>query len=351
MFDEVVLDWFCLINSKGIGPKTFWSMMRKFGTAKESLKHVATSFSRDKAKKILHSMNCGIILANEPIFPRSLRRSSSCPPILFYKGDKSILSKRRIAIIGARNASIAGKSIAKSLALNLANDFAIISGLAKGIDTAAHQGSLERLENKATISVLPFGFDNIYPKENLQLYEKIAKNALVLTETPNRYINDQGAFLARNRIIALLAEAIVVIEAAAKSGTMTTAQMALDLGCDVLVVPGSPLDPRYFGSNLLIKNGATLIQNHFDVLDALIRGQETQRPLPMVDKEQKETCAAIGDSSSKILSMLSEVPVSIDEIAVNANMNIKDLLCVISELELMGKVVKHSMNEVVLMRK
>jgi DNA processing protein len=349
MLDEVVLDWFCLISSNGIGPKTFWAMMRNFKTAKESLKHVSDPFPRDKAHKILKSINCGVILANESIFPKLLRRSCSCPPILFYKGDKSILLKRKIAIIGARNASIAGKSIAKNLAANLSNDFAIVSGLAKGIDTAVHQGSLEHLESKAAISVLPFGFDNIYPKENLQLYEKIARNALVLTEVPNRYINDQGAFLARNRIIALLSEAIIIIEAAAKSGTMATAQTALDLGCEVLVVPGSPLDPRYFGSNLLIKNGATLIQNYFDVLDVL-GVQEKQNVLPIKTNEpQKETGTNVNDLS-KILSMLSEIPVSLDEIAVNANMNIKDLLRIVSELEVTGKIVKHSTNKIALMR-
>ncbi|MDR1609495.1 MAG: DNA-processing protein DprA [Holosporales bacterium] len=348
MIDEVVVDWFCLISSKSIGPKTFWAMMRNYKTAKESLRHVAEPFPRDRAIKILKSMNCGVVLANEPTFPKLLKRSCSCPPMLFYRGDKALLTKRKIAIIGARNSSITGQSIAKRLAENLAGEFAIVSGLAKGIDTAVHTGILESSSEKSAIAVLPFGFDNVYPRENSKLCEELSKGALVLTEIPNGRPVDQGAFQARNRIIALLSEAIIVVEAAVKSGTMATAKMALDVGCEVLVVPGSPVDPRYFGSNLLIKNGATLIQSHIDVLDALGQHQENEQ-LEIKYAPKQLVCSQDENSvSSKVLSMLSETPISIDEIAAHTNMSVRALLCVLSELEIAGHVVKYATNEVAL---
>ncbi|MDR2459145.1 MAG: DNA-processing protein DprA [Holosporales bacterium] len=331
-----------------MGPKTFWAMMRNYKTAKESLRHITDPFPKERAIKILKSMNCSVMLANEPIFPKLLKRSCSCPPMLFYKGNNALLSKRKIAIIGARNSSITGRSIAKRLATNLAGEFSIVSGLARGIDTAVHTGILESSSNKSTIAVLPFGFDNVYPRENLRLCKELSRNALVLTEIPNGRPVDQGAFQARNRIIALLSEAIVVIEAAVKSGTMATAKIALDVGCEILVVPGSPVDPRYFGSNLLIKNGATLIQSHIDVLEALGHNRENEQ-LEIKYAPQQPTCTQDASSvSSKILSMLSETPISIDEIAVHTNMSVRALLCVLSELEIAGSVVKYSTNEVAL---
>jgi DNA processing protein len=269
--------------------------------------------------------------------------------MLFYRGDKAILSKRKIAIIGARNSSISGRSIAKKLASNLAGKFAIVSGLAKGIDTAVHTGSLESPDSKAAIAVLPFGFDNVYPKENTKLCEELSNRALVLTEIPNGRPVDQGAFQARNRIIALLSEAIIVVEAAVKSGTMATVKTALDIGCEVLVVPGSPIDPRYYGSNLLIKNGATLIQSHIDALDALGQLREDEPHQVVRVREKQHTFSFEHDSlSSKILAALSESPVSIDEIASYTNTSIRTLLCVISELEMEGRIVKYSTNEVAL---
>jgi DNA processing protein len=345
MIDDVVLDWFCLINSKGIGPKTFWAVMRSYKSAKESLKHIAEPFPKNKAEKILNSMNYGVILANDGMFPRLLKRSCFCPPMLFYKGDKSLLQKRKIAIIGARNASISGKSVARHLASNLSNDFAIVSGLAKGIDSAAHLGSLENLENKASIAILPFGFDNIYPRENLNIFNKIASYGLALTEVPHGNKNEQGMFAARNRIIALISECVIVIEAGAKSGTMATAKLALDLGCEVLVVPGSPIDPRNFGSNLLIKNGAGLIQNYPDVLDALNFQRKLEPEVMNRDTSQKHN---ICNQQTKILSMLSETPISLDELAAHSHMDMVTLLHIISELEITGKIEKHETNAIVL---
>ncbi len=345
MIDSKVIDWFCLINSKGIGPKTFWNLLQKFKTANTALKQIQNPYPRKEAEKILKSLKYEIILASDENFPKLLKRSSSCPPMLYFKGNKDLFSKRKIAIIGARNASITGKSIAKNLASNLSFEFCIVSGLAKGIDTSAHLGSLE---NKSAIAVLPFGLDNIYPKENLKLYEEISKNGLVISEIPpgiNSY--EQGMFYARNRIITLLSDAVIVIEAAEKSGTMATAKMALDFGCEIFVVPGSPADPRNIGSNNLIKNGAILIQDYTDVLEHLGRFEKVVKINKFSDNEQVENYN-IDDKKEKILSLLSEVPVDFDQLAVHSGIDIKNLLYIISELEMEDRIERYSTNEIAL---
>ena len=341
--NDVILDWFCLINTKGIGSKTFWAMMRGYKTAAESLKHVDNPFPKLEAEKLLKKMDCEVLLANDDLFPKSLRRSTACPPLLFFKGDKTILQKRRIAIIGARNASINGRGIAKNLASNLSNDFAIVSGLAKGIDTAAHIGSLEG--KKSAIAIVPFGFDNIYPKENQKLFREISEKGLALSEVPYGKTVDQGMFQARNRIISLIAEGIIVIEAAYKSGTMATASLALDFGCEIMAVPGSPADPRNLGSNSLIKNGADLIQDHSDVLEILGKSQiPLQKEIPEIVKPVENESIR----KDELLALLSETPVSLDELSAYLNVGVQELLCLVSDLEISGKICRYSNNEIVL---
>ncbi len=349
VLNDTVLDWFCLINTKGIGAKTFWSLMNTYKTASEVLKHVENPFSKIDAAKCLKNMDCDVILADDEIFPKSLRRSSFCPPLLFYKGDKSILSRRMLAIIGARNASINGQKIARNLASRLTCEFAIVSGLAKGIDASAHIGSLENAsglsaDNKSAIAIVPFGFDNIYPKENQRLFQEIAEKGLVLSEVPYGKPVDQGMFQARNRIISLISEGIIVIEAGYKSGTMATATMALDCGCEIMVVPGTPTDPRNLGSNSLIKNGANLIQNHFDVLE-ILGSRSTEKHEHTVIKQNE---LPIQSGKTELLSLLSETPVSIDELSVRLSIGIQELLCLISELELSGNICRTPKNEIVL---
>ena len=343
ILNDLILDWFCLMNTRGVGIRTFWSMIELYKTAYEALKHVDNPFPRAEAEKILKRNECEIILANDKFFPQMLKSSDFCPPILYYKGDKTILTKRKIAIIGARNSSLNAQKIARNFASNLANNFAIVSGLARGIDTSAHIGSM--VVEKSSIAVVPFGFDNIYPKENTKLFHEISETGLVLSAVPIGKSIDQGMFHARNRIIALMIEGLIVIEAAYKSGTMATATMALDCGCEIMVVPGTPSDPRNLGSNSLIKNGAHLIQNHFDVLEILeIDNNIKQLELP-IHKDKTDT---VSTKNNEFLSLLSEVPVSIDELSVRLNMDIQDLLCLISEMEIAGRICRTVNNEIIL---
>lgn len=343
---DTILDWFCLISTRGVGPKTFWTLMKMYQSASEALKHVENPFSRADAEKRLKSMDCNVILTNDVLFPKLLKRSTFCPPLLFYQGDKSILSKRKVAIIGARNSSINGQKIARNLASKLASEFTIVSGLAKGIDASAHKGSLDG--NKSAIAIVPFGFDNIYPKENQKLFQEIAEKGLVLSEIPYGNPIDQGMFQSRNRIISLISEGLVVIEAGYKSGTMATATMALDFGCEIMVVPGTPTDPRNLGSNSLIKNGAHLIQNHFDVLEILgvsDYAKSKQSELSICNN------ISVPVHKNEVLSLLSETPVSLDELSMHLNIGIRELLCTVSELEISGDICRTSSNEIILNRK
>lgn len=346
MIDEKIINWLCLSYSKGIGPKTFWAMLKKYGSAEEALKYVKEKFSRDKAIKTLKSINYNVLLADDEKFPVEFKRSSTCPPVLFYQGNLNILKKRKIAIIGARNASIAGTKIARQMASKLSDKFAIVSGLAKGIDANAHLGSLEKTENQSAIAILPFSLENIYPKENEWIYKMIEKNGLLISEVFPYSVPDQGMFQARNRLLSLLSNGIVVVEAGLKSGTMSTVKLALDLGSEIMVVPGSPLDPRYSGSNALIKNGAPLIRDYFDVLeimDETVNFEERVEPKKFEFNQNNSS-----EKTKKVLSAISSVPTSLDVISAQTNIEISELLTIITNLEIEGKIIKYYTNEVVL---
>ena len=344
MVDARILSWFRLINSKGIGVKAFWTLMNYYHSAEEAIKHVDHAFPEDEALDILSKINCDILLADDDRFPKLLVKP--CPPILYCRGNIDLLKRQKLAIVGARNASLAGKTIAYKLAENLSNDIVIMSGMARGIDTSALNGALK---SSQAIAVLPFGFNNIYPKENINLFNKIAENGLVITEIPPNRTPEQGMFQMRNKLIVLMSKGIVVIEAALKSGTMTTANLALDFGKEVMVVPGSPLDSRSFGSNTLIKNGANLVQSAQDVLDIIgyISSSNALHKKPLL-LNINQACENSNILQSKILSNLSDIPTTIDDLHVATNIPISQLLSTISLLEISGKIGKTPQNELIL---
>jgi DNA processing protein len=345
--------------------------MSVYRTAEESLKHIQSPFPRDRAIRILERFRGHIVLASDPIFPDTLKRSATCPPMLFALGNLKLLPPKKIAIIGTRDASANGRSIAYRLASNLSKFSPIVSGLASGIDTSAHAGVLRNSER--TIAIVPFSLLDIYPKENARLFSEIKEKGLIITEVPPHKPPDQGMFHARNRIVALLPVGIVVIEASLKSGTMDTAMMALDFGTKVMAVPGSPSDPRSGGCNDLIKKGVPLIENYTDVLEVMANSKKQRQPefrgfskspakSPAFSEEQQQpglrgllnNPAAAGnlevkDMSNKILTMLSvDIPTSLEFIARSINIDMQSLLCQISELEILGKIRKCSTNEVLL---
>ena len=290
--DDERLAWHRLAQSENVGPITFEKLLQRYGSASEALLVVPELGQRGGLRRTLklydearanadfekaEQLGARYIAKCEPDYPELLRQSPAPPPLICVKGQIELLAKPAVAIVGARNASAAGLRLARMLAMSLGEaGLVIVSGLARGIDTAAHQAAITR----GTIAVVAGGIDHFYPPENAALQEAIAEHGLLLSEMPPGTVPKAESFPRRNRIIAGLAQGTVIVEAALRSGSLTTARFANEAGRDVFAVPGSPLDPRCEGSNGLIKDGAHLLQRATDVLDVL-RLQVPSFPLPL----------------------------------------------------------------------
>ncbi len=283
--------WLRLLRSKRVGPVTFHRLLAEYGSAQnalDALPEVARSAgikgyetcpakAVDAEIKAAKAAKARLLCFPDPDYPKLLAGLKDAPPLLWAIGDLSVLERPVIAMVGARNASSLGLRMARSLAQNLGEaGYTVVSGMARGIDTAAHQAALKT----GTIAVLAGGADVIYPAENTRLAEEICKTGLRLSEQPMGLTPRARDFPKRNRIIAGLARAVVVVEAAAKSGTLITARDALDYGREVLAVPGHPFDARSSGCNRLIRDGAQLVRDAADVLEALPPLDLPPRPVP-----------------------------------------------------------------------
>ncbi|WP_278921330.1 MULTISPECIES: DNA-processing protein DprA [Pseudophaeobacter] len=286
--EETLFSRLRLLRSRRVGPVNFHRLLSEHGSAQNALEAlpkmaraagftgyeicpapvVAKELSTAKAAK------ARLLCFDDPLYPAPLSQLASAPPLIWAIGDLQLLTRPMIAIVGARNASSLGTRMARSLAKDLgAAGYAVVSGLARGIDTAAHLASLDN----GTIAVLAGGCDVIYPPQNASLAENIAARGLTLSEQPMGQTPQARHFPARNRIIAGLSLAVIVVEAAGRSGSLITARDALDLGRDVLAVPGHPFDARAYGCNALIRDGAILVRNAEDVIAALPPlGSDTQ---------------------------------------------------------------------------
>jgi len=275
------LDWLQLIRTPMIGPITFHRLITNYGSASEALKALP-DLSRKAGRKIplkapdrsiaereillADRQGARIIAACEPDYPEALAAIPDHPPVIYLRGHSSLFEKPAIAIVGARNASGIGRKIARMLAADLgAAGVSVISGLARGIDGAAHEASLAT----GAIAVVAGGVDVIYPPEHEDLTARIAREGALLSECPMGWKPTARDFPKRNRLISGLSRGVVVVEAAAKSGTLITARFALEQGREVFAVPGSPLDPRCQGANRLIRDGATLVETAEDILGVL----------------------------------------------------------------------------------
>ncbi|MCD9148431.1 DNA-processing protein DprA [Pseudophaeobacter flagellatus] len=290
--EETLFSRLRLLRSRRVGPVNFYRLLSEYGSAQNALEAlpkmaraagftgyetcpepaVAKELSTAKAAK------ARLLCFDDPLYPAPLSQLGSAPPLIWAIGDLHLLTRPMIAIVGARNASSLGTRMARSLAKDLgAAGYAVVSGLARGIDTAAHLASLD----SGTIAVLAGGCDVIYPPQNTSLAENIAAKGLILSEQPMGQTPQARHFPARNRIIAGLSLAVIVVEAAGRSGSLITARDALDLGRDVLAVPGHPFDARAYGCNALIRDGAILVRNAEDVIAALPPlGSDMQPSLP-----------------------------------------------------------------------
>jgi DNA processing protein len=355
------LAWLRLARTESIGPASFAALMARFGDAHEALKEAPRLARRGGAKgelripaeadaraeiDALAELGGRLIASIEPEFPTGLAVLDPPPPVISVLGRLDILEREMVAIVGARNASALGIKFATQLARDLGDAGLVISsGLARGIDSAAHNGALD----SGTIAVVAGGVDVIYPPENRGLYEKITRQGAVVAELPLRTAPLARHFPRRNRLISGLARGVVVVEAAERSGSLITATYALEQGREVFAVPGSPLDPRARGSNRLIREGATLTETADDVLAVLrpMLGQSFGETMP---RETAQAAPPPADRADGIRALVEEklgpAPVEVDELVRQCGVPAAELLTVLLELELAGRVQRHPGNRI-----
>ena len=342
-----------LIRTERVGPVTFRGLVQRYGSAQDALQHLPTLGKRspkipteaDAVREIESWEDSGTwpLLLGETPYPAALAAIEDAPPILLCKGQQVPFSERRIAMVGARNASLSGQKFAKALAGDLGHaGFVVTSGLARGIDTAAHEGSLQT----GTIAVLAGGVDVIYPRQNAKLYDQVVVHGTVVSDMPLGTEPVANLFPRRNRIISGLSEAVIVVEATERSGSLITARLAGDQGRDVMAVPGSPMDPRAAGPNRLIRDGAVLIRSADDVLESLgnlssqghFDPSDTDQPSQAIEKEQE---IGAEDLNGLIIELLGTTPTSVDELVRQCQVSAASVAAAVLELELSGHVERH----------
>jgi DNA processing protein len=342
-----------LIRSANIGPVTYRQLITRFGNAAQAIAAIPMLAARgggrapvladprliEREMGSVAQLGARYLFLGDADYPPLLAEIDSAPPVLIVRGDTGLLRRTGIAMVGARNASAAAIRFARMLAHELAGEeAAIISGLARGIDTAAHQGSIEG----GTIGVIASGIDMVFPPENADLQERVACEGLLITEYPPGTEPLARHFPQRNRIIAGLALGTVVVEAAPKSGSLITARLAGEMGREVMAVPGSPLDPRAQGCNALIREGATLVQSAADVLEQIrpIDPRMLRSPGSSYVGEPPEDA---NDADRRaVIDLLGPVPVPVDELIRQVGLSPAIVQTVLLELELGGRLERQA---------
>ncbi len=351
------LGWLRLLRSHRVGVSTFYRLMAEHGSssaALSALPEVARSAGIEKYSPCSMSEAEGeyrrgcafgarLICRGEAEYPPGLAELGDAPPLFWARGRIELLHKPLIALVGARNASSLGTRMARALAGELGEaGFVVVSGLARGVDTAAHLAALET----GTIAVFGGGIDVIYPSENTKLAEDIQARGLTLSEQRPGLAPQARHFPQRNRIISGLSRGVVVVEAAAKSGSLITARNALDQGREVLAVPGHPFDARASGCNMLIRDGARLVRNAADVIEALgpiASAPEVQPELPLLPeapperRDLRETAAL----HNEILSRLGPSPLAEDQLIRDLRGASPSVAAELTDLELSGRITRH----------
>ena len=350
-----------LARTEGVGPLTFKRLLARHGSALEALAalpSLAASAGREnfaihpeqaatRELAALHRHGGQLLCLGDPLYPKLLALLPDPPPVLSVHGDVLTLSGRSVALVGARNASANGMRVAEALAAELAAaGIVVVSGLARGIDGAAHEGSLA----SGTVAVLGGGIDVVYPSEHQALQAKIAEHGLLVAESPVHTVPQARHFPRRNRIISGLSLGVLVVEAAVRSGSLITARMALEQGREVFAVPGSPLDPRARGTNDLIRQGATLVESADDVTNVL-SGRRLQLAEPGSGGPEAPAAAderELAAARRLVLDKLTYAPVEVDELMRQTGLAPGALLTVLLELELAGRLARHPGNKVAL---
>lgn len=354
--DAQRIDWLRLLRSQNVGPRTFRTLIRHYGSAGAALEalpdlarrggaaspgRVCSTGDAEREIALAGAMGVRLVGLDEPTYPDRLRRIDDAPPLLSVRGAVAILTRPMVAVVGSRNASAAGLKFASQISRDLGDaGFVIASGLARGIDGAAHRASLAT----GTVAVLAGGQARLYPPEHTDLAATIAEAGAVVTEMPHEWQARAQDFPRRNRIISGLALGVVIIEAAARSGSLITARFAGEQGREVFAVPGSPLDPRAEGTNGLLKQGATLVTEADDVIQALrpimgLLGGPLSAEEP--DHEPPSANDPGAEQRARIVALLGPTPVAIDDLVRLSNNPPSVVRTVLLELELAGRLERH----------
>jgi DNA processing protein len=357
--DAQRLAWLRLIRSENVGARTFRSLLNHFGGAAAALEALPALGNRGGARREIRvcslrdaereldglaRLGGRMVALGEADYPEALAHADGAPPLLSVLGRSEVARRPMVAIVGARNASAAGRTFAQRLARALGEaGFVVASGLARGVDGAAHEGALAT----GTVAALAGGVDRIYPPEHTDLLARMLEVGAAYSEMPLGWVARAQDFPRRNRIIAGLSRGIVVVEAALRSGSLITARLAGELGREVMCAPGSPIDPRCEGSNRLLRDGATLITCADHVIEALAPGIELPPGPPLLplgeggDDERPRTAEALPDERARILELLGPSPAGIDEIVRMSGASARAVQLVLLELELAGRLERH----------
>jgi len=354
-----------LIRTENVGPVTFRHLLARYETALNALdalpelarqggrkKPLVAARKSDIVKEIdhLHQQGGCLIVYGDQYYPAALMATEDAPPVMMALGHPHLLEKKNFAIVGARNCSAVGTRLGSSLARDIGQaGYVISSGMARGIDTAVHQGALE----SGTIAVLAGGADVIYPRENSTLYEAIINTGLILSEMPLGTQPQARHFPRRNRIISGLAMGLLVVEATYKSGSLITARLALEQGREVFAVPGSPLDPRAKGPNDMIRQGAVLVENAENILEVLRLMEDQKISEPQDDffdvmslSHPHQEHQDLSSARAAIRSKLSPTAVPIDDLIRMMELSPAIVQSLLLELELAGEIIRYPGNRV-----
>ena len=349
---EDLVDRLRLLRTPGIGPVTFRQLIARFGTPAAALAAVPDLAQRgggkvpalrtraDAEREIarVEKLGAKFLALGQGLYPRLLSELEDAPPLLIAKGNLNLLERQAIAIVGARNASAAACRFARGLAHDLGqNDLVVVSGLARGIDSAAHDGSV----STGTVAVIAGGIDIFYPPENEERQKMLYERGVVVAEMPAGTEPRARHFPYRNRIIAGMSSGTVVVEAAPRSGSLITARLAAEAGREVMAVPGSPLDPRAQGCNQLIRDGATLVQNAADVVEA-IRPFASEVRSARSHYEMAAEPMNGEDALGVVEELLGPSPVPVDEIIRLSAVPSGAVQMALLELDLAGRLDRHA---------
>lgn len=360
--DTERIDWLRLIRTKFVGPHLFIDLMERFGSAAAALDALPELSQRGGGRRkftiphpdsiaselaALKATGGSVVGLWEPDYPEALAAIADPPPMLFLRGDAALLTRPTVAIVGSRNASANGRRFAGEVAEQLGEaGYVVVSGLARGIDAAAHKGALDT----GTVAAIAGGIDVVYPPEHEDLQNKIATTGVLVSEQPVSTRPTARHFPARNRLISGLSHGVLIVEAALKSGSLITARLALEQGREVFAVPGSPRDPRCKGTNDLIRQGAVLTESAADIVSAL--SQQMLRPIPAARRritlQPVETTPETEPETAreKIIELLGAAPTGVDELVRECHMSAASVQSTLLELELAGRIERHPGNRI-----